>query len=327
MTRIAVLGLGLIGGSLLRRLAATHDDGHDANGYDVEGYDVIGYDVDAATRRLARASGLPVRDAAAVAVRHAEVVMLAVPMAEFAGAVEQVAPLLSSSVVLTDVGSVKRPAYDVIRRLGRPERFVGGHPMAGTEHSGFAASSADLFTGAAWVLCLEPDTDVDRWVRLARLITGLGCRVVPATSADHDAAVARISHLPHLLAAALAIGAAEAGPLALALAAGSFRDATRVAATRPELTAAICAANRGEVEPALAELIERLQASRDHRSLLEAGRAARLLWQPGDTAVVRRKLRIDSSGLADRLLALGRAGGWVEAATGVDLSLAGPPGI
>ncbi|WP_279582375.1 prephenate dehydrogenase/arogenate dehydrogenase family protein [Fodinicola feengrottensis] len=98
-------------------------------------------------------------------------------------------------------------------------RYVGGHPMSGTEKSGFAAADPALFTGRVWVLCLDERTSVADWLRLADLYTSAGARVVPATAAEHDSAVAAISHLPHVVASAVAAGAADE-PLALALAAG-----------------------------------------------------------------------------------------------------------
>src|SRR5215212_9763100 len=118
-------------------------------------------------------------------------------------------------------------------------RFVGGHPMCGTERSGHAAVDPGLFSGARWALCLEPDTELPRWLRVAEVALAVGAEVVPLTAAEHDDAVAAISHVPHLLAAALAAAAADAGPLPLALAAGSFRDGTRVIGSDPAFVTAM----------------------------------------------------------------------------------------
>jgi prephenate dehydrogenase len=191
--------------------------------------------------------------------------------------------------------------------------------MAGTERSGFGAGDPTLFDGCAWVLCLDRQTRVGDWTALAALYTGIGARVVPATSAEHDAAVARSSHLPHLVAAALATGAArgEAGQLALALGAGSFRDGTRVAATAPALTAAMCGANAAALRTELDDLRRRLA---EFRHLLDAGdpvtalagalgpgHDVRAAWPaaPGEPGQVAAD--------AESLLALGRAGGWITA--------------
>ena len=295
----AVVGLGLIGGSLLRALAAA-------------GHDVVGYDADPATREEARAAGHRVAGSVRDAVAGSRVTTLAVPLPVLP---RVVADLDGYDGLVTDVTSVKGPVRDLME--GR--RFVGGHPMAGKETSGFPASEAGLFDGCAWVLCLEPHaTDLDDWLLLARLFTDLGARVVPVTAAEHDSAVARVSHVPHLFAAALA-GQSSGDPLAAALAAGSFRDGTRVAGTRPELTAAMCGGNRDAVHRELDRLIGVLEEFRTDletadpvaaltRSLRPAWEARRA-WPPvpGEPEKVPADL--------PALLALGRSGGWVTAVT------------
>lgn len=318
---VAVLGLGLIGGSLLRALAA---DGARR---------VHGYDADPPTRDVARHAA---RDAArpagsaawrvagsvADAVATADLVVVAVPLPAVPGVLTQLREAGYTGLV-TDVTSVKEPVRALVERQlsgAAPARFVGGHPMAGRETSGFAAAEAGLFTGCAWVLTLEPGhTALADWLTLATLVTDLGARVVPATAADHDRAVAAVSHVPHLLAVALAATAA-ADPLATALAAGSFRDGTRVAATRPELIAAMCGGNAPAVGPALDAVRAALDAARAALDApdpvaalgpwLASGTAARAGWPPEAGAPVQ--VPADAA----ELLALGRAGGWVTAVAG-----------
>jgi prephenate dehydrogenase len=309
--RVAVLGLGLIGGSLARRLASA-------------GVAVTAYDADPGTRGIARTSAALAGRAGAWsvtstvedAVADADAVVLAVPLPVLGSVLDAVAAA-GYEGLLTDVTPVKGPSAALAAERCPQARWVGGHPMAGTERSGFTASDPDLFEGCAWVLTLDQETSVRDWVSLAALYTGIHTRVVPAIAAEHDAAVARVSHLPHLVAAALAEGAAEgpAGPLALALAAGSFRDGTRVAATRPELTAGMCGANATAL---LAEL-DALQARLDgfRRALdtgdptaalvpgLAAGQGVRAQWPPGAGAP------LTLTATADGLVALGRDGGWV----------------
>jgi prephenate dehydrogenase len=258
---VGIVGLGLIGGSLARRLAPE--------------YDVLAYDADPATRDAARAAGLAVAESVAACAAGRELVVVAVPLPAFAVVLAEI----GAGPVVTDVASVKGPALAAARAAG--VRWVGGHPMAGTERSGFGAADARLFDGAAWVLCLEEDTDLAAWLAVARLATGLGCRVVPATAAGHDAAVARVSGLPHLLALTLARAGADGGPLALALAAGSFRDGTRVAGTRPELVTALCDGNRAALADVTAEAAERLAAAAD---ALRAGGSVADLAVSGHTA-------------------------------------------
>jgi prephenate dehydrogenase len=303
---VAVLGLGLIGGSVLQALAAG-------------GHQVVGFDADPATRATARTAAARARTGTrwevAGTIRDAlagtDLCVLAVPFPALPPVLRE---LDGYAGLVTDVTSIKAP----VRELAGGRRYVGGHPMAGKETSGFRAADRGLFVGCAWVLCLEPETSTADWLDLAELVTGLGARVVPATAAEHDRAVAGVSHVPHLVAAALT-GAIDHNPLAAALAAGSFRDGTRVAATRPELIAAMCGGNAAAVSEALDEVLRTLQALRTQlstpdpvtalRPLLAPAVAARAAWPPvpGDQA----ELPADK----DVLLRLGRVGGWV---TGVD---------
>ncbi|MEU8658001.1 prephenate dehydrogenase [Actinoplanes philippinensis] len=301
--RIAVIGLGLIGGSLLRALAKA-------------GHDVVGFDADPATRELARGSGFEVAGSVRETVAGSGVAVVAVPLQIVP---EVVADLDGYDGLVTDVTSVKGPVRDLME--GR--RFVGGHPMAGKETSGFAASEAGLFEGCAWVLCLEPHgTDLGDWLLLAGLFTGLGARVVPVTATEHDTTVAQISHVPHLFAAVLAEQLLS-NPLAGTLAAGSFRDGTRVAATRPELIAAMCGGNGSAVHRELHQLIGELQELAADLELpdpvaeltfdLRRASAARRSWPA--TAGPPETIAAD----VQALLALGRAGGWVTEVKGREL--------
>src|SRR6202007_3365629 len=151
---------------------------------------------------------------------------------------------------LTDVTSVKSAVLDEVVAAGLQARFVGGHPMTGTAYSGWAAGHARLFTGAPWVISVDDHVDPAVWSMVMELALDCGSVLVPARSDEHDAAAAAISHLPHLLAEALAVTASEV-PLAFALAAGSFRDGTRVAATAPDLVRAMCEANADQLLPVL----------------------------------------------------------------------------
>jgi prephenate dehydrogenase len=167
------------------------------------------------------------------------------------------------------------------------------------------------------VLCLEDgETPLADWLTLAGLVTGLGARVVPITAVEHDRAVAQVSHVPHLFATALA-GQLGGNPLAGALAAGSFRDGTRVAATRAELIAAMCGGNAGAVGAVLDDLLVQLQEVRllldDHdpvRALVPALEPAvelRRAWPPRPGRVTEVPTEVGA------LLELGRAGGWITA--------------
>jgi prephenate dehydrogenase len=281
---VTVIGLGLIGGSLLRALAAA-------------GHRVTGFDADPDTRKAVAEAGFTVADS--VRGTTSALVVLAVPLPALPGVFDE---LKGYDGLVTDVVSVKGPVRDLAAEYGL-RRFVGGHPMAGKETSGFVAADPDLFDGCAWVLCLEPGrTSLIDWLTLAALFTGLGARVVPATATEHDRAVAEVSHVPHLFAAALALQL-DGNPLAAALAAGSFRDGTRVAQTRAELTAAMCGGNATAVGEVLHELIGTLERMDD---LLNAPASRiRRAWPPAAEMAGREPADETS------LLGLGRGGGWV----------------
>jgi len=173
--------------------------------------------------------------------------------------------------------------------------------MCGTERSGPDAVDPALFAGARWALCLEPDTDLRRWLRVAEVALAVGAEVVPVTAAEHDDAVAAISAVPHLLAAALAAAAGQTGPLALSLAAGSFRDATRVVGSDPAFVTALVEGNAGPAAAALARV--RAQLDRPWPELVAEGHAVRT------ATAVRRPVRVPLERAA--LLSLGRSGGAV----------------
>ena len=312
---IAVIGLGLIGGSLLRALAGAGE------------HDLVGYDADPAVRAMARtASGQAPstrrwRVAASIreVVDDAELIVIAVPFPSFSGIIDDLANGGFSGLV-TDVTSVKGPTREVVKDRWRRSGvalagYVGGHPMAGREVSGFIGSDPDLFRGRAWALAIEPDeTPLSDWLTVARLATALGARVVPVTADEHDQAVAAVSHVPHLLAAALVAAVAD-NPLALSLGAGSFHDGTRVAASAPALTAAMCGANHVAVASALDAVFSQLDAAEqalgkpDPISALRAwftpAAATRKAWPPAPSA------SLDLPAHPAVLLRLGRAGGWV----------------
>ncbi len=220
---------------------------------------------------------------------------------------------------LTDVTSVKGCVVDEVRSFGLLERFVGGHPMTGTAHSGWSAGNARLFVGAPWVISVDDHVDADIWTTVMNLALDCGSVVVPARSDEHDAAAATISHLPHLLAEALALTAGEI-PLAFALAAGSFRDGTRVAATAPDLVRAMCEANAEQLLPVLERTLDLLGNARDALTakkplteLVEAGHAARTRYdsfsRPEIVTIV-----IGADKWREELAAAGRAGGVIRSA-------------
>lgn len=299
-SRVAVLGLGLIGGSLLQAVRQT-------------GVEVVGYDIDPATAAAASASGFAVAPTDAAAVHGADLVVLAMPLPEVQRALNSLAPHLAADVVVTDVGTLKAPVLAAVRAVLPSVAFVGGHPLAGVEETGWGAADPMLFRDAPWALTVEDDTPLDAWLRLAELVCDLGGKPVPTTADDQDAAIARVIGLPHVLAEALALTGLAGGPLGLSLAAGSYMSGSRVARTRPELVSTWCDGNLALVG-ALDDAITHLQAARAALAadesvlpLASAGYAARINWEH------RRFEPVELTAAPDVLRAHGRTGGWVTA--------------
>ncbi len=308
-TPVCVLGLGLIGGSLMRAAKAA---GRETFGYNrsIEGVSAARKDGFTATNELAEALHW--------ANEHQALIVLAVPMpavGQLLSHIKTDAPHCS----LTDVISVKGAVLDEVRAVGLLDRYVGGHPMAGTAHSGWAAGDDRMFAGAPWVVSVDEHVDAHVWSQVMRLALDCGSVVVPAKSDEHDEAAASISHLPHVLAEALA---AEAGdvPLAFALAAGSFRDGTRVAGSSPELVRAMCEANAEQLLPALDKILVLLQRTRESLAdkgsvaeLVDAGHAARVRYESFSRPDIVT-ITLGAENWREELAAAGRSGAVIRSA-------------
>jgi prephenate dehydrogenase len=306
---VCVLGLGLIGGSVMRAGRAA-------------GREVFGYNRSIDGVEAARFDGFDASDSLDDVLTRAELVdaliVLAVPMPALPIMLEHIKST-APDCALTDVTSVKGAVLHAVRSHGLHRRFVGGHPMAGTAHSGWAAGDARLFAGAPWVISVDDDVDAQVWAMVMHLALDCGAVVVPARSDEHDAAAAAISHLPHLLAEALAATAGDL-PLAFSLAAGSFRDGTRVAATAPDLVRAMCEANSNQLLASLDRAIELLTRAREGLAstgsvaeLVEAGHAARMRYDSFSRPQIMTTT-IGAPNWRDELAAAGRAGGVIRSA-------------
>ena len=238
-----IVGTGLIGGSIGLALRA-------------RGWHVTGRDRD--PTRAQRALELGALDEVG-SDPDAEVTFIATPVSVVAGEAAQVT---SPGGIVTDVGSVKS---GIVAAVAHP-RFVGGHPMAGSEQEGVDGADAELFQGATWVLTPTEETDPDAYARLSAVISSLGANVLAIPPERHDELVAVVSHVPHLTAAALmqlASTKAEEHNTLLRLAAGGFRDMTRIAAGHPGIWPDICAENKDAIVAALDQLLEALGGLRD----------------------------------------------------------------
>src|SRR3954468_16985929 len=314
--KIAVLGVGLIGGSIGLAARARLDA------------EVSGFDPDADL--LDRARELEAIDSAhgsiAEAVEGAELVFCAAPVGALPGVVAEALDAAAEGCAVTDVGSVKR---DVIAALGSDSRFIGGHPLAGAETSGVENARADLFEGARWYLTPTPKTGGLLYDRVQRAISDIGARPQAIEAETHDRLMATVSHLPHVLANVLVTQATtalseeaehlpEVGP--------SFRDATRVAGANPAIWADIFAGNREAVASEIDGVIDRLSETAE--LLRTGGRAAVSAWHEQPARLRRELIETEIAGgplyelrvlvpnrpgiVAEVALELGRAGVNIE---------------
>ena len=276
--RIAVLGVGLIGGSIGRAARARTDDA-----------------VVTDTETMARAVGVGAVNRAAASVADAcegaEVVFCAAPVSGLVDLSSAALSACGEDTVVTDVGSTKR---EIVAALGDDERFIGGHPLAGAETAGVENARADLFEGARWYLTPTERSSGLLYDRLQRTVSGLGARPQAIDPASHDRLLATISHLPHVVANALAAEAAaelaadsermpEVGP--------SFRDATRVAGANPAIWADIFASNREAVADSVEAVARRLTEA---AALIRGGnREAVAAWHAAAGEDRRRLLESD----------------------------------
>jgi prephenate dehydrogenase len=253
--RANVLGLGLIGGSLCAAL--TH-----------RGWVVSGEDRDESRSQLALSKQL----ISSIGLDpKADITFVAVPVNSIPEEVRRA--LKSTTGVVTDVGSVKSVVVSEISN----ERFVGGHPMAGSELEGLDGADPDLFHGAVWVLTPERGTADSAFSKVAEVVNELGAEVVGLDPQRHDALVAIVSHVPHLTAATLMLLAKEKSSehvALLRLAAGGFRDMTRIASGHPAIWLDICHDNKDAIVRELDSLIEGLQ---EMRSAVDSGDRGELL--------------------------------------------------
>ena len=243
--RIAITGLGLIGGSLGEDLRAAYPKAV-----------LVGIDRCAGTVESARAAGLfdvvsgDIKD-----VFGADVVFVAVDVGAVAEVVAEVYGVIGPAGVITDVGSVKGQLTGLDGLKGI--RLVGGHPMAGTEMSGFSARKAGLFRGAAYVLTPYPNTSKADLNSVAGVVRALGARAVVMDAFEHDQLAAKVSHLPHMIAYALSSYAIREGEPWIA--GKGFTDMVRTASSDPRFWAEVCALNGGNIRAQIDGMIGELE--------------------------------------------------------------------
>jgi prephenate dehydrogenase len=265
--RVHIVGLGLMGGSLAGALSRA-------------GCSVGGSDPDADSRQEALRRGWIHEEPAAPSAETAEILVLAMHPGQVLAALPGMLARCGPDCVVTDLASAKVSILAAARGLRQAARFAGGHPLCGNAGSGIAVADPDLFRRRPWILVPGPETSEGTLQRLRQLLERVQARPVEMNAAAHDRLMARVSHLPQVLAKALALQGARAGveaELRQGLFGGGFRDMTRLAASPAALWAEILAANRQEVLAALAEFKSALiEVEKDLKE--EGSRAALLAW-------------------------------------------------
>lgn len=306
--RATIFGTGLLGASVGLALRS--------RGWLVRGWDPS---ADALQMALGRGALESVLDAPST--EGADLVVLAAPP----DAITETLQRMDTGALVTDIAGVKTPIVQAATHL---PHFVGGHPMAGGETSGASLASSALFHGATWVLTSDRADEADL-ERMRHIVGSFGANPVVMTAEEHDAAVARVSHLPHVLAAAL-MRLAEDDPATLGLAGGGFRDLTRIAAADSTWWAEVLAANAEQVGTSIDELQEALEMWKrtmksgggELAARLESARRARLglgehhtqvrvilVDRPGEIARVGHALETSRVDVRDFQLRHGEHGG------------------
>lgn len=295
---IAVIGLGLIGASLAAALKKSYPN-----------IVVVGIDTDSRTCVVAKERNWvdeawkPDAEAFDEFIKgEADLVIIATPVAVVDYYLEKLEDL-SYSGVITDTISTKAHILESAEaHLQNSSNYIPGHPMSGSESSGIDAARSDLFEGSNWILCPNDTTDPDNFTKLHELIRGMNARVVSIPREDHDKAVAIVSHVPHMVASALVALAsrhADESKALLRLAAGGFKDTTRIAAGSPDLWCGIAFDNSAALTAGLDELVSIIASLKDSLEAQDRDTFTGLLKESAD---VRKSLPATWVPGSDRLL-------------------------
>ena len=295
MISCGFIGIGLIGGSIARALSQNRDD-----------IRIIACDPNEQTRALALKEG--VADAAYPAVGEAfsecDYIFLCAPVSRNDENLQKVLSYKKDGCILTDVGSVKAPIDRLIHELHLTDCFIGGHPMAGSERIGFANSKASLLENAYYIFAPAPDVPAEKISQFQELIRSTGAIPLQIDSQKHDYVTAAVSHLPHIVAAAL-VGLVrdhdDPEQLMKSIAAGGFKDITRIASSSPVMWQQICMTNTVNISLLLQDYIDALTGI---KSKLDA-KDSDALYQFFDAARSYRESFIDAgSGPIKRIYSL-----------------------
>lgn len=251
--RIGIIGLGLIGGSIARALKRNDKD-----------YIIKAWDRDKKNLELGLSE--KVIDEHTISLNEdfldCDVIFLCIPVYAMRDILNELLSGISPDCVLTDVGSTKSDVVDLINEMKVKNPFIGGHPLAGSEKSGFTASRANLFENAYYCLTPSENTGKDSLEMLRDIVIDLGAIPIEMTPAEHDRVTAAISHVPHVIAASLVNLIDELDSpdnIMKTISAGGFKDLTRIASSSPSLWAGICLSNRDKILETIESFIERLK--------------------------------------------------------------------
>lgn len=292
LKRVTIIGLGLIGGSLARAL-------HDKLGIG----DIIGVDSNCRTLELALEQGVIRSGYTSLdhSVYSSEIIFICTPVNHIVKYINELAPNVGSNCIITDTGSIKGEITRFVEKMPNPPCFIGGHPMAGTERSGYTNSFPHLFENAYYILTPGPGTSTESVTALAEVVEGIGAIPVIMSADEHDRAAGGISHIPHIVAAALVNLVKDidngTGRLQM-LAAGGFRDITRIASSNPAMWKSIVMSNRTQVLGLMKQFGIKLD---DFISSLEKGDSEDIYDYFDEARQFRDSISDDGHGLLPRI--------------------------
>lgn len=265
--KIGFVGLGLIGGSLAKAFRSAEPK-----------IGITAYDIDQDALALAKREGCideAADDVTKEAFGECDYIFLCAPVSENGGMLERIAAVMKEDALLTDVGSVKGEIHAHIKRLKLEARFIGGHPMAGSEKTGYENADEKLFENAYYILTPTTQTGKEQLLQYERLIRSLRAIPIVMTPEKHDHVTAAVSHLPHVLASALVNLVREEdqgdGTMKM-IAAGGFRDITRIASSSPVMWEAVCMENTEQITVLLDAYIASLTEIRNTIKEQDGGR-------------------------------------------------------
>jgi len=251
---IGFIGLGLIGGSIAKALKKNIPD-----------IRITAYDVNADTLKLALEEGIADNTTSQIdeAFSDCNYIFLCAPVQKNDANLQAVKNIINDNCTLTDVGSVKTNIHEHIKAAGLEKHFIGGHPMAGSERFGYQNSKASLLENAYYILTPTPETDPDKLSSYKELVTATGAIPLILDYKQHDYVTAAISHLPHVIAASLVNlvrnSDSEEGIMKM-IAAGGFKDITRIASSSAQMWQQICLTNTDNISGLLDDYIRSLQS-------------------------------------------------------------------